>query len=415
MEEAIPNLMKRVSVRLIVLVFVPVFASLAAAYYVFLRPDYVPVFTALRAQQAASIAKVLSAKSISFRLVPDGTAIEVPSDKAGEARLAIAGSDVNPGTTTGFELFNKSDMGLTDFAQKINYQRALQGELERTILSIDGIETARVHLALPEKSLFRSVRSAAKASVQIGTRSDTPLDPARVASLQHLVASAVPDLEPGAVTVVDESGALLSSAADQDPDGAASPDIEERRAIQHLLRAKLRRALLSALPEQQFDIKVLALAGAPRLPSAAGEAGERAQRLSGPIRATILTPFPLEPDQQARVEEIARGAVGYSPSDGDVIAFETGTLPSSTEPVALAGAAMAGPKPDSRAVAAQPGSLSLIYLIVVSLAGLSMLGLAWRWTTSKNGRSRPAASYHSDLADRIRDALNRSGVRGSGE
>lgn len=415
MEEAIPNLMKRVSVRLIVLVFLPVFASLAAAYYFLLRPDYVPVFTALRAQQAASIAKVLSAKSISFRLVPDGTAIEVPSDKAGEARLAIAGSDVNPGATTGFELFNKSDMGLTDFAQKINYQRALQGELERTILSIDGVETARVHLALPEKSLFRSVRSAAKASVQIGTRSDTPLDPARVASLQHLVASAVPDLEPGAVTVVDESGALLSGAVDEDPDGAVSPDIEERRAIQHLLRAKLRRALLNAMPEQQFDIKILALAGAPRLPSATGEGGQVAQRLTGPVRTTILTPFPLEPDQQAHIEEIARGAIGYSPTDGDVIAFETGVLPSSTAPVGVTGPSMAGAIPDSRVVATQSSSLSLVYLIAVVLAGLSALGLLWRWTTSERGKSRPDSSYHSDLADRIRDALNRTGARSNGE
>ncbi|WP_054123868.1 flagellar basal-body MS-ring/collar protein FliF [Novosphingobium sp. AAP93] len=414
MDEAIPNLMKRVSMRLVGLVFLPIFLCLAAGYYFFLRPDFIPVFTALRTQQAASIAKVLSSKSISFRLVPDGTAIEVPSDKAAEARLAIVGSDVNPGATTGFELFNKSDMGLTDFAQKINFQRALQGELERTILSIDGVETARVHLALPEKSLFRSVRSAAKASVQIGTRSDTPLDPARVTSLQHLVASAVPDLEPGAVTVVDESGALLSTQMSNDPDGDASPDIEERRAYQHLLRARLRRAVMIALPDLQFDVTILAVAGQPGSASAGVDGNERSAGPSGPMHATILTPAPLEPEQQKRIAEIARSAIEFDPASGDAIVFETGVLPTAV-PASAAGLQISGPKGVDHPSTAQTQSPPLVYLIALVLAGLSALALLWWWTAGERAKRGGEGAYHADLANRIRAALLPMREDGHGE
>lgn len=414
MDEAIPNLMKRVSMRLVGLVFLPIFLCLAAGYYFFLRPDFIPVFTALRAQQAASIAKVLSSKSISFRLVPDGTAIEVPSDKVAEARLAIAGSDVNPGATTGFELFNKSDMGLTDFAQKINYQRALQGELERTILSIDGVETARVHLALPEKSLFRSVRSAAKASVQIGTRSDTPFDPARVASLQHLVASAVPDLDPGAVTVVDESGALLSMPASEDPDRDPSPDIEERRAYQHLVRARLRRAVMNALPELQFDVTILAMAGQAGSASTGVDGNERSAGPSGPMRATILTPTPLEPEQQKRIEDIARSAIEFDPASGDVIVFETGVLPTAVL-ASAAGLQISGPKGVDHPSTAQTQSPPLVYLIALVLAGLSALALLWWWTAGERAKRGNEGAYHADLANRIRAALLPMREDGHGE
>ena len=406
--------MNRISVRIIILAFLPIFAALAGGYYFFLRADYVPVFTALRAQQTASIAKVLSSKSIAFRLVPDGSAIEVPSDKVGEARLAIAGSDVSPGTTTGFELFNKSDMGLTDFAQKINYQRALQGELERTILSIDGIETARVHLALPEKSLFRSVRSEAKASVQIGTRSDTPLDPMRVASLQHLVASAVPDLEAGAVTVVDESGSLLSGSANDDPDAIASPETEERRAVQHLLRARLRGALQTAIPELRFDVKVLALQSTsnpqPSDPAAQGEV----KRTFG-VRTTLLTPYPLEPDQQARIEEIARVAIGYKPSNGDLIAFETGTLPTGAMPTALPEPIAPPVKPGEAQARADPSALSPLLLVGGALIGLCGFVAYWIFLGTRRRTGTLPASYHADLAARIRTALSPNGEARYGE
>lgn len=408
MEDVVPDLMKRVSAKLIAIVFVPIFLCLAAAYYVFLRPDYVPVFTALRAQQAASIAKVLSSRNIVFRLVSDGSVIEVPSDKAGEARLAIAGSDVNPGATTGFELFNKSDMGLTDFAQKINYQRALQGELERTILSIDGIETARVHLALPEKSLFRSVRSSAKASIQIGTRSDVPLDPAHVASLQHLVASAVPDLEPGAVTVVDERGSLLSAVESEDPDGLVSADVEERRAVQHILRARLRRAILNVFPELQFDIKVLALSSTVSQPVETGGGAAR----GFPVRMTFLTPEALVPDQQARIEEIARSAVAYTPANGDVIAFETGALTSPAMPSVVPGAPITVAPTSSEPQ--QRNAPSAVYPILAAAACLLALSLIWWLLRPTIGKSTSASNYHAELADRIRTALRPAGdsVRG---
>ena len=137
MSDASPQ--RQLPVRLIAIVFALVFGVLALGYFLFLRPGYVPVFSNLRPAEASAVAAQLDAKSIAYRLGDNGTTIAVPSDQADQARLLIAGSDVALKGGVGFELFNKSDMGLTDFAQKINYQRALQGELARTIMMMDGI------------------------------------------------------------------------------------------------------------------------------------------------------------------------------------------------------------------------------------------------------------------------------------
>jgi flagellar M-ring protein FliF len=151
------------------------FVILFAGYWLFIRATYVPLLTNLAPQDAADIVKVLDDRKIPYRLGDEGRTVLVASDKADGARIELVGSELPMRGQVGFELFNQSDMGLTEFAQKINYQRALQGELARTILLMDGIEAVRVHLGLPERGVFRDIQVQPKASVTLILKSGTRL------------------------------------------------------------------------------------------------------------------------------------------------------------------------------------------------------------------------------------------------
>jgi flagellar M-ring protein FliF len=120
-----------------------------------LRTPMVPAFTNLKATDAALIVDELKRQNVPYKLENDGATVLVPQDQVDAARLGILGGDLPLKGTVGFELFSKSDMGLTEFAQKINYQRALQGELARTLMSMSTVESARVHITLPETGVFR--------------------------------------------------------------------------------------------------------------------------------------------------------------------------------------------------------------------------------------------------------------------
>src|SRR5262249_15568170 len=159
-------------------------------------------------------------------------------------RLDVMTEDLPLKGTVGFELFNKSDMGLTDFAQKINYQRALQGELERTIMTLDGVDSARVHLSLGEDRIFRDDRVPPKASVTIRMAKGRALSESQAQGVRRLVAAAVPNLDGANVVILDEEGRVVSAAP---PVGANaqtdSPAGEERHAIAQYYEARIRQAL----------------------------------------------------------------------------------------------------------------------------------------------------------------------------
>ncbi len=170
--------------------FAAVVGLLALGYFLFVRADYVVLFQGLRPADASVVVTELDKRGTPYRLGDAGTTILVPEGEADAARVALAGSDAAARGQIGFELFNKSDMGLTNFAQKINYQRALQGELVRTIMLMDGVDSARVHLAIPERTLFRGDRAEPKAAVTVAMKPGQTADPARVAGIQQLVAAA---------------------------------------------------------------------------------------------------------------------------------------------------------------------------------------------------------------------------------
>ncbi len=176
-------------------------------------PSYSVAYTGLSETDAAQIVQKLDENGISYQLKSSGT-IEVPSDQVYTTRLLMAREGLPQSSTVGYELFSGTSMlGMTEFSQKVNYQRAIEGELERTIGSIDAVKAVRVHLVIPEKSLLTSGQSLTTASVTIQINPGNVLDAAQVRAITHLVASSVEGLKPESVVVVDSDGNLLASGS----------------------------------------------------------------------------------------------------------------------------------------------------------------------------------------------------------
>jgi flagellar M-ring protein FliF len=171
------------------------------------KADYKTLYGGLSASDAQSLARRLSDKNIPYELSSDGTTIRVPANQLDKARLDMAAGGMPQTGRLGFELFDKPNWAGSDFAEKVNYQRALEGELERTIQTIGEIEAARVHLVMPRESLFTEQEREAKASVVIKLRGGRLGDEAQEA-ITHLVASAVDNLKPENVTLINAQGGV---------------------------------------------------------------------------------------------------------------------------------------------------------------------------------------------------------------
>ena len=200
-----------------------------------MRTDYDVLFGNLSARDAASMTEELDHMKQPYRLGSDGTSILVDKAVVPSTRLKLMSKDIPLHGAVGFELFNNSDFGMTEFAQKINYQRALQGELTRTILSLQEIESARVHIAFPEDGLFKHDQSKAKASVTLALKPGQALRPEQVAGIQRLVAASVTGISADDVTIVSEHGVALTRASVDGAQGSGAAmdlkhDIEQALA-----------------------------------------------------------------------------------------------------------------------------------------------------------------------------------------
>jgi flagellar M-ring protein FliF len=219
------------------------------------RPDYQVLFGGLSAQDAAAMTAELEREKIAYRLEEQGpersTVILVDATDVYRTRLKVMGKDLPLRGAVGFELFNNSDFGMTEFAQRINYQRALQGELTRTILSLSEIRDARVLLAMPEQGLFRREREKATASVSLALKPDRSLSPAQVNGIQRLVAAAVPGIAAPDVTIVDESGVALSRPAGEGESDAGAGRLDLKRETEAYLARKALEVLERTLGRGQ--------------------------------------------------------------------------------------------------------------------------------------------------------------------
>ena len=320
--------------RFVLLLFVAVVAVLTITWFAVLRTTYVPAYQNIREADAAQIIGALDAAGIPYRIANDGHDILVPEESAAEARVVVAGANVSFGGTVGFELFNDSDMGLTEFAQKINFQRAMQGELSRTIMMMDGVDFARVHLAIPERSIFRAAQGTPTAAVTVEMLPDARLTAQRIGGIRQLVASSVPGLATYDVAVLDEEGDLVSNAAPLDGADPAAP-VSERDALENLYLVKANKAIASVLPGLRFEVQVAARqtgflsiddAANGEVPSIADTARATPGRDDIALRVMVRTPQELGPEERDIIQVALTDTLGLAEGRGDVLAFSTGTL-----------------------------------------------------------------------------------------
>jgi flagellar M-ring protein FliF len=171
--------------------------------------DFQPLFTGLSTEDAAGILQKMKEAGVEYRLPEGGGSVLAPSAKLAELRLSMAAAGLPKTGRIGFELFDKANLGATEFTEHVNYRRALEGELERSITSLVEVEQARVHLTFAKESVFLESQQPAKASVMVKVRPGAKLAPQNVLAIEHLVSSAVEGLSPDAVSVVDMNGNLL--------------------------------------------------------------------------------------------------------------------------------------------------------------------------------------------------------------
>jgi flagellar M-ring protein FliF len=190
---------------------------LALGFLLFMQgqEDYGVLFSNLSQEDAGGIVSKLKGKKVSYRLEANGATILVPKSEMYELRLVLASEGMPKGGGVGFEIFDRQELGVTDFVQRLNYQRALQGELARTIAGMPEVLEARVHIVAPKESLFIEDQKETTASVALKLRPGRTLSPGQVESIVNLVASSVAGLHPTQVTVVDLRGRILSKPQDR--------------------------------------------------------------------------------------------------------------------------------------------------------------------------------------------------------
>ncbi len=202
-------------------------------------PELELLYGDLSSVDSSTMAATLAENNISYDLSPDGSRIMVPGDQVGQARMLLAQEGLPNGGSMGYEIFDRqSGFGTTNFVQNINQVRALEGELARTISSLDGLRSARVHLVLPQRELFSRESRPASASVFVAQRPGARLENEQILAIQSLIASAVPQLEPDSVSIIDSDGNLLARGGEDDQTLLTVKAEEMRRSYeQRLTRA----------------------------------------------------------------------------------------------------------------------------------------------------------------------------------
>ena len=221
--------------------------------------DYQLLYGNLADADASAVVDWLKGHNVPFQLANNGNNILIPAKTVHETRLSLASLGLPQGGGVGFEIFDKQSFALTDFVQKVNYSRALQGELARTITSLGPVETARVHLALPEKRLFKDQQKPATASVIIKLAPGKRLSEPQVQGIIHLVSSSIEGLEPSHVTVIDQNGNVLSRTGEKGLTGSLSPDmLEFQMQVEQRLEDRAQALLEKSLGAKNAMVRVSA-------------------------------------------------------------------------------------------------------------------------------------------------------------
>jgi flagellar M-ring protein FliF len=191
------------------------------------QPDYRVLFANLNDKDGGAIVAQLSQMNVPYKHADGGGAILIPADRVHDVRLRLATQGLPKGSVAGFELMESSKFGMTQFQERLNFQRGLEGELTRSIQALSSVQGARVHLALPNQNGFFREQQKPSASVLVSLHPGRVLDRAQLAGIVHLVASSVPELAPSAVSVLDDTGKLLS----QSPDTASGSGVDAQQLL----------------------------------------------------------------------------------------------------------------------------------------------------------------------------------------
>lgn len=218
-------------------------AAVVAAVVLNRQPDYRVLFSNLSDKDGGAIVAQLAQMNVPYKYTEGGGAILVPTERVHDVRLRLATLGLPKGSVTGFELMETAKFGVTQFQERLNFQRGLEGELTRSIQALSSVQSARVHLALPNQNGFFREQQKPSASVLLSLYPGRILDRAQIAGIVHLVASSVPELSPTAVSVLDDSGKLLSQSPDGQGNGGSSIDVQQVQYVQKLEEQYTRRIL----------------------------------------------------------------------------------------------------------------------------------------------------------------------------
>jgi len=450
--------------------------AVAAAIWV-LRDEYQPLFTELDTRDASAIAAELERMKIPYKVAgEDSATILVDKSQVHATRLKVMGKGVDLKGTVGFEIFNNTDFGMTEFAQKINYQRALQGELARTIMAFEEVKSARVHLVLPESGLLRRSSVRPKASVTLALRGDRPLQSEQIQGIQRLIAAAVPEMEPAAVTVLDQQGVALSRRAEAEGEGDAGSlggsKLEAKKEIEAYLTRKVAAVLEKAFGPGQGIVSVdvtlshdlvkttredvvpagerggamarrkdstqtapqsLGMVGvqtpseSPRGPSATtseveylhGRKVEQTVSSPGGIRRIsvgVLLPSHVEQYQAETLKQVLAMTVGLNPARGDAIAFSWAA--SRPNPGAIPGARKpaAAPSASPGTNGSTPRALTDAWALALAAALVLIAAVAYavlRWREARRGGRALSAAEREEMLAQLKRWIASGGAPGA--
>ncbi len=269
--------------------------------------DFKPLYTSLSPEDAAAVIQKLKESGTEYRVSESGTAVLAPSARVAELRLELAAAGLPKTGRIGYELFDKTNFGATEFTEHLNYHRALEGELERSISALSSVEQARVHLTFPKDSVFLDSRQPAKASVLLKLRPGTKLEAQNVAAITNLVASAVEGLAPEAVSVLDMRGDLLNRPR-RDTAGGDQPSeasLDFRQKIESDLLTKVNATLEPLLGAEKFRAGVSV--------DCDFTSGEQSEETLDPTKSVMITSQKTEEQSGANLSSGQPGTASALP------------------------------------------------------------------------------------------------------
>ncbi len=255
--------------------------TIVVAYFVFIassQPNMVTAFTGLAPEDSAAIADQLGKDGIAYELGGGGSTVSVPANKVAETRIKLAQAGLPKGGAVGLEIFDKTNFGATDFVQKVNYTRGLQGELARSINTLAGVKASRVQIVLPKEAIFAKDQAPTTASVLVSMKPGANLSQDQVRGIANLVANSVEGLKQGGVTIIDDTGHVLFDGATMDsPFTGSSTQLDAQHAYESQLQRDLDNTLAKVVGPGRSAVTVRAQLNFDNVKSTADTFGTQPQ------------------------------------------------------------------------------------------------------------------------------------------